>query len=204
MEIGRFKTGEFSFPQISTPGNAGDPWVTMAMAVKRCRGTRLDAARLAWQHPNTARDTFPPKSTPPMRRMQEAFHVMLEERREVKESPLADWEDFCSHRSRPESRLISWRAKFSRRTGSRRRRTSFTSIALASRISSRATRRLKRIDSPPLSDRFRRPFVHPRMTNPPSTFRVCPQMLRARGEARKTAIAAMSSASCQRPSGTVF
>ena len=28
------------------------------------------------------------------RRMQEAFHVMLEERREVKESPLADWEDF--------------------------------------------------------------------------------------------------------------
>jgi len=38
----------------------------------------------------------------------------------------------------------------------------------------------------------------------PSTFSVWPQMLRASGDARNAAIAAMSLASCQRPSGTTF
>jgi len=40
-----------------------------------------------------------------------------------------------------------------------------------------------------------------RITCPPSTLMVCPVMLRAWGEARNTATAAISSAVCQRPSG---
>lgn len=40
------------------------------------------------------------------------------------------------------------------------------------------------------------------ITNPPSTFTVCPVTLCARRDARNTAMPAMSSGCCQRPSGT--
>ena len=53
-------------------------------------------------------------------------------------------------------------------------------------------------------DRGNSGYRHQCITKPPSTLIVCPVMLRARLEARKTAMAAISSGCCQRFKGTTF